>query len=226
MPVSGERGEAQTSSTPSWLPGRQPSTTTSVKSGGTSPPTTPADHYATYIPNVSRDALLVRRAQQSRTPRAKATPGTAAPSARPPPQPSAQNFPRRPLQADRQTPREDTRTGRGRQLPARAWHLLSNPAAHFTDLGPLARPLRTPAAQATTHHRTTTPHRPESHPHRNRLTSHHHHDHNPEQRAIPGSCGAAALWPGQPAWPGHVHPPRSPGASVGWTRQGCARRPR
>ncbi len=49
-----------TYSTPNWPPGRTPSTPTSVKSSGTSPPKTPAPAYDTYTPNVSGDTLLAQ----------------------------------------------------------------------------------------------------------------------------------------------------------------------
>src|SRR3954449_8555369 len=53
-------------------PGKTPSTPTSGRSTGTSPPATPAFTYATYTPSISDDGLVVHRQEQ---------PATAAPGA-------------------------------------------------------------------------------------------------------------------------------------------------
>jgi hypothetical protein len=48
-----------------------------------------------------------------------------------------QHLPGLPLQPGRQTTREQTRPGRlGNSILTIAWYLLSDPGAHFTDLGP------------------------------------------------------------------------------------------
>ena len=59
----------------------------------------------------------------------------------------------------------------GNSILTIAWHLLSDPAAHFTDLGPDWHDRLAPlAAQTPAHRRTRTPVRQESHPPRHRLT--------------------------------------------------------
>ena len=59
----------------------------------------------------------------------------------------------------------------GNSILTICWHLLSDPAAHFTDLGPDWHDRLAPLApQTPAHRRTRTPIRQESHPPRRRLT--------------------------------------------------------
>ena len=71
-------------------------------------------------------------------PPARATPGWAAPSARPPPPPPAPrpSWPPATSGSPGAAAKQRALIAVGNSLLTIAWHLLSDPAAHFTDLGP------------------------------------------------------------------------------------------
>jgi transposase len=83
-------------------------------------------------------ALKARQsAGRSKAAAARATPGSATPSAKPPLARADQHLPSRPLQAGRRSPRPEARPiAVGTSILTICWHLLSDPDARFTDLGP------------------------------------------------------------------------------------------
>jgi transposase len=87
--------------------------------------------WAKFAPKARQSAARSKAAAPAR-----ATPGSAAPSAKPRRRPN-QHLPGRPLQAGRQAPRNKRAlVAVGNSILIICWHLLSDPGAHFADLGP------------------------------------------------------------------------------------------